>query len=127
MFHRKPLYVALAQRKEDRQAQLQLLYAQRMPGLVGHSTPVFPGGYPPYYYTPGVVQVPPRPVMMYQPLESRPGWRANGFFPPTRPALQPSPVSTHLFKSVMKLSLMYIFVLFYPMSYFKLWIILGEL
>ncbi|KAM4078488.1 hypothetical protein ACB094_09G041300 [Castanea mollissima] len=92
MFHRKPLYVAPAQRKEDRQAQLQLLYAQRMAGLVGHSPPVFPGGYPPYYYAPGVVQVPPRPVMMYQPLESRPGWRANGFVPPTRPAFQPSPL-----------------------------------
>ena len=93
MFHRKPLYVAIAQRKEDRQAQLQLQYAQRMAGLAGPSSAVLPGGYPPLYYTAptGVVsQVPPRPGMIYQPLGLRPGWRANGFAPPTRPAFQPS-------------------------------------
>ncbi|KAE8661167.1 Polyadenylate-binding protein 7 [Hibiscus syriacus] len=93
MFHHKPLYVAIAQRKEDRQAHLQLQYAQRMAGLAGPSTAIFPGGYPPLYYTAptGIVsQVPPRPGMMYQPLGLRPGWRANGFAPPTRPAFQPS-------------------------------------
>ncbi|KAF5747850.1 polyadenylate-binding protein 7-like isoform X1 [Tripterygium wilfordii] len=63
MFHRKPLYVAIAQRKEDRQAQLQLRFAQRMAGLAGPSANVIPGTYPSLYYTaPGVVsQVPPRP------------------------------------------------------------------
>ncbi|XAR69680.1 hypothetical protein NMG60_11001372 [Bertholletia excelsa] len=93
MFHRKPLYVAIAQRKEERQAQLQLQYAQRVTGLAGPST-VFPGGYHPLYYAaPGVVsQVPPRPGLMYQPLGLRPGWRSNGFAPPTRPGFQPSPV-----------------------------------
>ncbi|XVF76322.1 hypothetical protein PTKIN_Ptkin13bG0257200 [Pterospermum kingtungense] len=93
MFHRKPLYVSIAQRKEDRQAQLQLQYAQRMAGLAGPSTAVIPGGYPPLYYTAptGVIsQLPPRPGMMYQPLGLRPGWRANGFAPPTRPTFQPS-------------------------------------
>ncbi|KAG8501012.1 hypothetical protein CXB51_003047 [Gossypium anomalum] len=93
MFHNKPLYVSIAQRKEDRQAHLQLQYAQRMAGLAGPSTAIFPGGYHPLYYTAptGVVpQVPPRPGMMYQPLGLRPGWRANGFVPPTRPAFQPS-------------------------------------
>ncbi|PPS15072.1 hypothetical protein GOBAR_AA05496 [Gossypium barbadense] len=91
MFHRKPLYVAIAQRKEDRQAQLQLQYAQRMPGLAGPSTVVLPGGYPPLYYaspTGFVSQVPLRPGMMHQPLGLRPGWRANGFAPPTRPVFQ---------------------------------------
>ncbi|XP_017629884.1 polyadenylate-binding protein 7-like [Gossypium arboreum] len=91
MFHRKPLYVAIAQRKEDRQAQLQLQYAQRMPGLAGPSTVVLPGGYPPFYYaspTGFVSQVPLRPGMMHQPLGLRPGWRANGFAPPTRPVFQ---------------------------------------
>ncbi|MBA0591472.1 hypothetical protein Gorai_020147 [Gossypium raimondii] len=91
MFHRKPLYVAIAQRKEDRQAQLQLQYAQRMPGLAGPSTVVLPGGYPPLYYASptGIVsQVPLRPGMMHQPLGLRPGWRANGFAPPTRPVFQ---------------------------------------
>ncbi|GMI65796.1 poly(A) binding protein 7 [Hibiscus trionum] len=93
MFHRKPLYVAIAQRKEDRQAQLQLQYAQHMSGLAGPSTAVLPGGYPPLFYTSptGIVsQVPPRPGMMYQPLGLRPGWRGNGFAPPARPVFQPS-------------------------------------
>ncbi|KAJ4978883.1 hypothetical protein NE237_009663 [Protea cynaroides] len=94
MFHQKPLYVAIAQRKEDRQAHLQLQYAQRITGLAGPSTAVIPAGYRPLYYTPpGVVsQIPPRQNLMYQPLGFRPGWRANGFAPPTRPAFQPMPL-----------------------------------
>ncbi|GAB4833522.1 hypothetical protein Ancab_031766 [Ancistrocladus abbreviatus] len=94
MFHHKPLYVAIAQRKEDRRAQLQLQYAQRMAGLTGPSPTVIPGGYPPLYYTaPGVVsQVPPQQGLLYQPMGVRPGWRGNGFAPATRPAFQPSPV-----------------------------------
>ncbi|XP_059646780.1 polyadenylate-binding protein 7-like [Cornus florida] len=94
MFHQKPLYVAIAQRKEDRQAQLQLQYAQLMAGLAASSA-VIPGGYHPLYYTapPGVVsQIPPRPGLMYQPLGLRPVWRANGFAPPTRPGFQQSPL-----------------------------------
>ncbi|XP_048225667.1 polyadenylate-binding protein 7 [Ricinus communis] len=89
MFHRKPLYVAIAQRKEERQAQLQLQYAQRIAGFHGPSTPVIPGGYTPLYYT-APSQVHPRPGMMYQPLAMRPGWRGNGFAPPSRPVFQPS-------------------------------------
>lgn len=92
MFHQKPLYVAIAQRKEERLAQLQIQYAQRMAGLAAGPSAVIPGGYPPLYYTapPGVVsQVPPRPGLMYQPLGLRPGWGPNGFAPPTRPAFQP--------------------------------------
>ncbi|XP_024984246.1 polyadenylate-binding protein 7-like [Cynara cardunculus var. scolymus] len=94
MFHRKPLYVSIAQRKEERKAQLQIQYAQRMVGLVGPST-VIPGDYPPLYYTTpsGIIsQVPARPGVMYQPMGIRPGWRANGFAPPTRPVFQPSPI-----------------------------------
>ncbi|KAJ9555083.1 hypothetical protein OSB04_009697 [Centaurea solstitialis] len=88
MFHGKPLYVAIAQRKEDRKAQLQIQYAQRMAGIAGPST-IIPGGYPPLYYTarPGIIsQVPPRPGLMYQPMGIRPGWMPNTFAPPTRPA-----------------------------------------
>lgn len=102
--------MAIAQRKEDRQAQLQLQYAQRMPELGGHSTTVVPGGYPPYYYTtpPGVVsQLPPQPAMMYRPLGLSPGWRGNGFASPIRPPFQQSPlpvVSTYLLNSLIKLS-----------------------
>ncbi|XP_045794098.1 polyadenylate-binding protein 7-like [Trifolium pratense] len=95
MFHGKPLYVALAQRKEDRQAQLQLQYAQQIAGLAGPSTAVVPGGYPPFYYTAtGVVShAPPRAGLMYQPMALRPGWRANGSAPPARSFQQsPAPV-----------------------------------
>ncbi|KAJ8570796.1 hypothetical protein K7X08_037768 [Anisodus acutangulus] len=93
MLHRKPLYVAIAQRKEERQAQLQLYYAQRIAGLTAPSA-MFPGAYPPLYYpAPGVVpQVPTRPGMMYQALGMRPGWGTNGFTNTIRPAFQPSPV-----------------------------------
>lgn len=76
MLHRKPLYMAIAQRKEDRRIQLQLQYAQRMAGLAGPSTDVFPGGYPHLYYTAplGVVsQVATRLGMIYQPFRLRAG------------------------------------------------------
>ncbi|KAM7265555.1 hypothetical protein ACFE04_003238 [Oxalis oulophora] len=96
MFHRKPLYVAIAQRKEERQGQLQIQYAQRMAGLVaGQAAAVIPGAYPPLYYTaPTAVVSPvaPRPGLMYQSMGLRPGWRGNGFAPPPRPAYQPSPL-----------------------------------
>ncbi|KAI3916575.1 hypothetical protein MKW98_026317 [Papaver atlanticum] len=94
MFHHKPLYVAIAQRKEDRQAQLQLQYGQRMAGLAGSSAAVIPAGYSPLYYTPpGVIpQMPPRQGLMYQPLGMRPGWRTNGFLPTARPTFQPVPL-----------------------------------
>ncbi|PKI72556.1 hypothetical protein CRG98_007078 [Punica granatum] len=68
MFHRKPLYVAIAQRKQDRQAQLQLHYSQRMAGLSGASPAVIPGGYPSYYYTgpSGLIsQAPSRPGLIH--------------------------------------------------------------
>ncbi|KAJ9184383.1 hypothetical protein P3X46_004114 [Hevea brasiliensis] len=91
MFHRKRLYVAIAQRKEDRQEQLQLQYAHCMAGIAGPSTAFIPGGYPRLYYTaPSGVVSQVLPGLMYQPLGMRPGWRANGFAPPTRPNLQPS-------------------------------------
>ncbi|KAL6145682.1 hypothetical protein ACLB2K_056367 [Fragaria x ananassa] len=95
MLHRKPLYVAIAQRKEERQAQLQLQYAQRMAGFAGPSATVIPGGYPHIYYQApsGVVPPgPPRPGIMYQPMGLRPGWRPNGFGPTSGPAFQPPPV-----------------------------------
>ncbi|XP_010933305.1 polyadenylate-binding protein 7 [Elaeis guineensis] len=94
MFYGKPLYVAIAQRKEERQAQLQLQYAQRMAGLTGSSTAVMPAGYPHLYYTPpGVVpQIPPRQGLVYQPFGLSPGWRPSGFVPPSGPAFQPMPL-----------------------------------
>ncbi|KAL0555410.1 hypothetical protein IC582_009355 [Cucumis melo] len=94
MFHGKPLYLAIAQRKEDRQMQLKLQFAQRLAGIPGPSTTIFPGGYPPYYYpAPGVVPpVASRPGLMFQPLGMRPGWRANTYTSPVRPGFQPSPL-----------------------------------
>lgn len=94
MLHGKPLYVAIAQRKEERQAQLQLQFAQRVAGLAGPSAAVIPAGYPPLYYTPtpGVVPpITPRQGLMYQTLGVRPGWRPNGFVPSARPPFQPLP------------------------------------
>lgn len=92
MFHRKPLYVSFAQRKEERQAQLQLQYA-RVTGLQGSSS-IFPGRYPPIYYPAhGIAPpVPVRPGLVYQPLGMRPSWRAKGFVNSTRPTFQTSPI-----------------------------------
>lgn len=100
MFHGKPLYVALAQKKEVRQAQLQLQYGQQVPGLAGPSTAIVPGGYPPFYYpATGVVShVPPRAGLMYQPMPLRPELRANGSAPPARSFQQsPAPVVSNNF------------------------------
>ncbi|KAL1566028.1 polyadenylate-binding protein 7-like isoform X1 [Salvia divinorum] len=91
---RKPLYAAIAQRKEERQVQLQVIHAQRMTGLSGPPSPVIQGGYSHFYYPPhGVVpQIPAQPSLMYQQPGIRPGWRANGIPNPSRPVLHPSPV-----------------------------------
>ncbi|GKF63162.1 polyadenylate-binding protein 7-like protein, partial [Tanacetum coccineum] len=77
MFNGKPLYVAIAQRKEERQAQLQIHCAQRMAGIASPPA-IVPGGYPPFYY-PGIFP------QMYQPMSIRSGWRTNTFAPPARP------------------------------------------
>ncbi|KAF8042727.1 hypothetical protein BT93_A1145 [Corymbia citriodora subsp. variegata] len=93
MFHGKPLYVAIAQRKEERQAHLQIQYTHQIPGLAGASTAVIPGGYPPIYYTAPsslISQGHSRPGLMYQPIGLRPGWRSPGFPHPARPGFQPS-------------------------------------
>ncbi|GER43452.1 polyadenylate-binding protein [Striga asiatica] len=75
----EPLYVAIAQRKEDRQAQLQLMHSQRMVGLGGSST-IFPGGYSHFYYPASSVvpQFPAQSAVIIQPRGIRPGWRGNG-------------------------------------------------
>ncbi|KAG5126256.1 hypothetical protein JHK82_027091 [Glycine max] len=83
MFHRKPLYIAIAQRKMDRKTQLNLHYAPQQTGLDGSSTPVIPGGFPPYFYHSVASQM-FQSGLLYQPLGLRSGWRANDSVPPTR-------------------------------------------
>ncbi|KAK7345453.1 hypothetical protein VNO77_16057 [Canavalia gladiata] len=70
MFHRKPLYVAIAQRKEDRQTQLRLQYAQQLAGFQ-------------HYFYASVVPHMHQSGMLYQPLGLRSGWKDNGFAPLT--------------------------------------------
>ncbi|XP_010505212.1 PREDICTED: polyadenylate-binding protein 7-like isoform X1 [Camelina sativa] len=60
MFHGKPLYVAIAQKKEDRQMQLQVQFGKSVSAAGGStsSPSVIPGTYPSVYYTnthPGMV------------------------------------------------------------------------
>ncbi|KAL5150116.1 Polyadenylate-binding protein 7 [Glycine soja] len=83
MFHRKPLYIAIAQRKKERKTQLNLHYAPQQAGLDGSSTPVIPGGVPPYFYH-SVASLMFQSGLLYQPLGLRSGWRANDFVPPAR-------------------------------------------
>ncbi|KAL3327686.1 hypothetical protein AABB24_035385 [Solanum stoloniferum] len=90
MFGQKPLYVAIAQRKEERQTQLLLKHAQGIAGLTG-SSGFFPGGYPPLYYPAlGDLQVSEQPGLLYQPLSMRHGWMVNGFANSIRPSYQTS-------------------------------------
>lgn len=52
MFRGKPLYVAIAQKKEDRQKQLQVQFGKRVvAGGSSSSASVIPGTYPSLYYT----------------------------------------------------------------------------
>lgn len=94
----KPIYVALAQRKEVRRAQLEQQYAQRMlmprpsaPGILPGAPPsgMYPPGTPVFYAQPGGVPAgAPRPGMVYQPMVAR-GYR--GPVPQPRPGYQPLP------------------------------------
>ncbi|KAK6929126.1 Polyadenylate-binding protein/Hyperplastic disc protein [Dillenia turbinata] len=95
MFHQKPLYVALAQRKEERHAMLQLQYAQRNAGFSGASSAVIQAGYQSLYYSPpGVVpQISSQQGLMYETYGMRPGWRGNGYASSVRPAFQPNSVA----------------------------------
>uniref|UniRef100_A0A7N0SVC4 Uncharacterized protein n=1 Tax=Kalanchoe fedtschenkoi TaxID=63787 RepID=A0A7N0SVC4_KALFE len=103
MFHKKPLSVSIAQRKEERLVHLQMQYGQRLTGIVGPtSPPVMPSGYSPVFYpAPGVVaHGPPRPGLMYQPpVGLGTVWRGNAFVPPPRPFQQSRPSMVRMFIS----------------------------
>ncbi|KAL5976609.1 hypothetical protein ACLOJK_020942 [Asimina triloba] len=98
MLHGKPLYVAIAQRKEERLAFLRMQHAQPMSPLQGPPpAPAIPGGFHhPMYYVPPpnvVPHIPPRQGVMYQPFGIRPEWRGNGYPPHIRPNFQHMPFS----------------------------------
>jgi len=78
----KPLYVALAQRKEDRKAQLAAQYMQRVAGMriQGNQAvnPMFPTGNAGYYVPtmPGPAQRFYNPNQMGGPARAQPRWQA---------------------------------------------------
>ncbi|KAL1212207.1 Polyadenylate-binding protein 4 [Cardamine amara subsp. amara] len=91
----KPLYVALAQRKEERRAKLQAQFSQMRPAFipgVGPRMPMFPGGAPglgqQIFYGQG-----PPPIISHQPgfgyqPQLVPGMRPNFFGPMMQPGQQ---------------------------------------
>lgn len=92
MLYGKPIYVAIAQRKEVRRAQLEQQYAHQLMGLAGPPGAMMPASMPPLYYAtpPGLISpMPQRQGMMY-PIGVRPGWRPP--LPVGRPGFQPMPI-----------------------------------
>ncbi|KAL2939363.1 Polyadenylate-binding protein 2 [Bienertia sinuspersici] len=85
----KPLYVALAQRKEDRRARLQAQFSQMrpvtMPPSVGPRMPIYPGGGPGlgqqmYYGQAPPAMIPPQAAFGYQ-HQLMPGMRGGAPVP----------------------------------------------
>uniref|UniRef100_A0A7C9A5L2 Polyadenylate-binding protein n=2 Tax=Opuntia streptacantha TaxID=393608 RepID=A0A7C9A5L2_OPUST len=84
----KPLYVALAQRKEDRRARLQAQFSQMrpvaMPPSVGPRMPMYPGapglGQQLYYGQAPPAMIPPQPAFGYQ-HQLMPGMRGAAPMP----------------------------------------------
>lgn len=93
----KPLYVALAQRKDERQAQLNQMYSQRsMPGIrVGPTThlPVFPQQAGANYFmtAPAAMATAPRGPNFFPPMNVRGGPRWPASAAQMRPGAQPNP------------------------------------
>ncbi|XWS29803.1 hypothetical protein CRYUN_Cryun24cG0061700 [Craigia yunnanensis] len=92
----KPLYVALAQRKEERRARLQAQFSQMRPGAMGPAVgprmPMYPPGAPGlgqqlfYGQGPSAI-IPPQPGYGYQ-QQLVPGMRPNFFMPMVQPGQQ---------------------------------------
>ncbi|KAF5176307.1 Polyadenylate-binding protein [Thalictrum thalictroides] len=61
MLHQKPLYVAIAKSKDNRQEKLQLPYSQNLKHLAGHSKNFSLSAYPSVYYNSpaAFLQIPP--------------------------------------------------------------------
>ncbi|KAK3151224.1 hypothetical protein QOZ80_3AG0243260 [Eleusine coracana subsp. coracana] len=82
MFYGKPLYVALAQRKEDRQALLHQHFTQLARMVAGSANSMIPTGYPHVYFahpSAHIPQGPPRHGFMYPPMGISHEWRPNMF------------------------------------------------
>jgi hypothetical protein len=81
MFYGKPLYVAIAQRKEDRKARLEQRFAE-FATRSGAASPVIPTGYPHVYFahpSTHFPQGPSRQGFMYPPMGIGQEWRQNVF------------------------------------------------
>ncbi|XP_052149767.1 polyadenylate-binding protein 7 [Oryza glaberrima] len=81
MFYGKPLYVAIAQRKEERRAKLEQRFAE-LATMVGATSPVIPTGYPQFYFahpSTHFPQSPGRQGFMYPPIGISQEWRHNMF------------------------------------------------
>ncbi|KAI4964645.1 hypothetical protein ZWY2020_060088 [Hordeum vulgare] len=79
MFYGKPLYVAIAQRKEDRKARLEQRFAE-LATMAGTASPVIPTGYPHVYFahpSTHFPQGPSRQGFMYPPIGLGQEWRQN--------------------------------------------------
>ncbi|XP_010527159.1 PREDICTED: polyadenylate-binding protein 4-like, partial [Tarenaya hassleriana] len=92
----KPLYVALAQRKEERRAKLQAQFSQMRPALLpavgGPRMPIYPAGAPglgqQLFFGQGPPMIPHQPGFGYQP-QLVPGMRPNYFGPMMQPGQRP--------------------------------------
>ena len=96
MFSGKPLYVAIAQRKEDRKARLQQRFAEfaTMPRA---ASPVIPTGYPHVYFahpSTHFPQGPSRQGFMYPPMGIGQEWTQNVFSSPHIPQMH-APLVCH--------------------------------
>ncbi|XP_006651254.1 polyadenylate-binding protein 4-like [Oryza brachyantha] len=81
MFYGKPLYVSIAQRKEERRAKLEQRFAE-LATMVGTASSVIPTGYPHFYFahpSTHIPQDPSRQGFMYPPIGISQEWRHNMF------------------------------------------------
>ncbi|KAG8074467.1 hypothetical protein GUJ93_ZPchr0006g42375 [Zizania palustris] len=77
MFYGKPLYVAIAQRKEERRAKLEQRFAE-LASMVGAASPIIPTGYPHFYFAHPSTHLPQGPSshgFMYPPMGLGQEWR----------------------------------------------------
>lgn len=97
MFYGKPLYVAIAQRKEDRRARLEQRFAE-LATMVGAAGSVIPTGYPHVYFAHPSTHFPQgssRHGFVYPPMGFGQEWRQNMFPSPHNIQQIHSPLMPH--------------------------------